>query len=236
MAFVEFYDSNQQTEFLKRMKKSSKFLGQITQEVFYKLFPHKDSLLFKGSSIKISRAPEPSDILWSNCEKKFSFKRLILVWLMTFLMISISFGALVLIGFLRKTFPALNSLSILISISLQLFNRIIWNTLVALVSLENNNTKTDMIVSVMTKSSFAAAINVILLPIITNILLKNNLYGPEGLIGIVLDYQFTSLFMMFNFQALNVPYQIQKITLCIPFIRNYIIRKKVATIGDFAQT
>ena len=149
------------------------------------------------------------------------------------MIIGVSFGVLLLIGFLRKKFPALNSISILISISLQLFNRIIWNALVSLVDLEQNNTKTDNIISVMTKSSFAAAINVILLPILTNIVLKDNLYGPEGLIGIVLDFQFMVFFMMINFNVINFPYQIKRISRCIPFIRNHLIRSKARIIGEF---
>lgn len=29
-----------------------------------------DSYVFKGNNIRITRAPEPSDINWLNCEKK----------------------------------------------------------------------------------------------------------------------------------------------------------------------
>ena len=35
-----------------------------------------DSYVFKGNNIRITRAPEPSDINWLNCEKKNSYKRI----------------------------------------------------------------------------------------------------------------------------------------------------------------
>ena len=94
-----------------------------------------DSYVFKGNNIRITRAPEPSDINWLNCEKKNSYKRIALVWLIALFMVCISFGFLMSIRFLRNTFSTLAFMSILFSISLQAFNRIIWNTLVDAVSL-----------------------------------------------------------------------------------------------------
>lgn len=79
---------------------------------------------------------------------------------------------------------------------------------------------------------FAQTINITVLPIIMNVVLKDNMYGPEGLIGISLDYQFLVFLMMFNFNIFNLPYQIKKIGLCIPFIRNYIIRSKAKVVGE----
>lgn len=84
----------------------------------------------------------------------------------------------------------------------------------------------------MTKSAFASSVNVIVLPIITNIVLKDNLYGPEGLIGIVFDFQFTVFFMMINLNVINFPYQLKRLALCIPCIRNRIIRSKAAVCGE----
>ncbi len=99
------------------------------------IFDSEDTYVFKGNSIRITRAPEPSDINWLNCELKNSYKRIAFVWLIAFCIICISFGFLTLIRFLRSSFSVLQSLSILVSISLQAFNRIIWNTMVSVVSL-----------------------------------------------------------------------------------------------------
>lgn len=134
-------------------------------------------------------------ILTGPIVKKNSYKRIALVWLIAFCMVAISFGFLTLIRFLRSTFTVLESLSILVSISLQTFNRIIWNTLISVVSLEQNNTKTDNIISIMSKGAFAQAINVLVLPLIFNYVIRVNIYGPEGLISSTIDYHFTFLIM-----------------------------------------
>ncbi len=69
-------------------------------------------------------------------------------------------------------------MSILFSISLQAFNRIIWNTLISAVNLEQNNTNTDNVISIMSKGAFAQAINVLIIPLIFNYVMRDNLYGP----------------------------------------------------------
>lgn len=146
-------------------------------------------------------------------------------------MVCISFGFLTLIRFLRSTFSVLESLSILVSISLQAFNRIIWNTLISVVSLEQNNTKTDNIISIMSKGAFAQAINVLVLPLIFNYVIRVNIYGPEGLISSTIDYHFTFLIMQTFLTFINVPYLFTRITTEIPFIRNYIIRAYSNVVG-----
>ena len=84
----------------------------------------------------------------------------------------------------------------------------------------------------MTKSAFASALNVIILPILMRMVLSDRLYGPEGLIGIVLDYQFIVFFMMIILNVINIPYQLKRIGLCIPPIRNYLIRSKISIVGE----
>jgi hypothetical protein len=100
-----------------------------------KICNNDQNYVFKGNTVRITRAPEPSDINWLNCEKKNSFKLIALVWLIAFTMVCTSFGFLTFIRYLRQQFQVLSSLSILVSISLQAFNRIIWNTLVSTISL-----------------------------------------------------------------------------------------------------
>ena len=83
----------------------------------------------------------------------------------------------------------------------------------------------------MSKGAFAQAINVLVVPLIFNYVMKKSLYGPEGLINSSLDYHFTFFFMQIFLNLLNVPYQITRITLYIPFIRNWIIRKYSNVVG-----
>jgi hypothetical protein len=100
------------------------------------------------------------------------------VWFISLLMVCISFGFLNFIRFLRINFENLAFMSILFSISLQAFNRIIWNTLISAVNLEQNNTNTDNVISIMSKGAFAQAINVLIIPLIFNYVMRDNLYGP----------------------------------------------------------
>lgn len=148
------------------------------------------------------------------------------------MIVGVSFGVLMLISYINAKFNDASRFSVLISISLQLFNRLIWNALVKMIGFEENNTKTDNIISIMSKSTVTQSINVILLPIIANLIIKDNLYGTQGLIGLALDYQFTVLLMMLNLNMLNLPYQLTRISLCIPCIRNYIIRSKSKPVGE----
>jgi fatty acid desaturase len=78
----------------------------------------------------------------------------------------------------------------------------------------------------------AQTINVIVLPIIMNLVLDTNLDGAEGLIGLALDYQFIVLLMMMNLNLINVPYQLKRLSLCIPCIRNFIIRYYSSPVGE----
>ena len=126
----------------------------------------------------------------------------------------------------------------MIVISLQIFNRIIWLVLVATIDIEHHNTKSDAIVSVMQKASFAQAINVLLLPIILNLVMKDNFSGPDGLSGMVLDFQFTVFFMMMVWNLINPPYQLKRLILSIPYLRNrkiYSLSKIVGEHYDYSE-
>lgn len=47
-----------------------------------------------GRTVKIYRAPEPSDIFWLHCENKAKRRYTVLVWAMTFMLNGISYGFL----------------------------------------------------------------------------------------------------------------------------------------------
>lgn len=89
----------------------------------------------------------------------------------------ILYAAYALVSYLQTIDYVKRSASILISVIIQVFNRIIWFSLSFLVTLEYNNTKTDSIISLMKKSIFAQVINVIVAPMIGKFLNKKALYG-----------------------------------------------------------
>lgn len=49
----------------------------------------------------IERAPEPSDIIWLNCEKQSSTLRMLVIYLITLGIIIVSFGLLLGLQFLN---------------------------------------------------------------------------------------------------------------------------------------
>ena len=110
----------------------------------------------------ITRAPEPSDINWLNCEKQHSYMRNLAIMGVTVIFLYGGYSLIVLIQ-LTEFFKSLNVF--MIPIVLQLFNRVIWILLGYLVPYEYNNTKTDAIVSLMKKSMIAQALNIIITPI-----------------------------------------------------------------------
>ena len=84
----------------------------------------------------------------------------------------------------------------------------------------------------MNKSLVSQACNTILLPIILNIILDDNTFGPAGLASQAFDFQIVLIIMMINFNLINVPYQIQRLLLCIPPIKRYIIKGKCKIFQD----
>ena len=49
-------------------------------------------ITFKGNVLRMERAPEPSDLLWENCEQKFSIIRIAFIYTVTFLIVLAGFG------------------------------------------------------------------------------------------------------------------------------------------------
>ena len=91
--------------------------------------------MFKGEIPDIIRAPEPSDILWENCEKEFSFCRITGIYIITFVVIMISLGIIAGVQAIQfqltqatSTQPSTiaNVLNILASVVLTIVNAILW--------------------------------------------------------------------------------------------------------------
>lgn len=92
------------------------------------------------------------------------------------------------------------------------------------VDIEKNKTKTESMASVMHKSYLAQSANVIILPIIVNLVFGDKLFEPSGLAGAVHDYQLTVFIFMIFFNVINVPHRITQLIVCIPCLRRIFIK------------
>ncbi len=160
------------------------------QEKIKGWFKSKDNIMFRGQILTIERAPEPSDILYLNCEKKFDLFRFLGIFLLTFLIIIASFGVISLLSYFQeKIFEnktttqkksddnAVTILNIVIGASLQVVNQLLWLSLSFFLQIEYNHTITQKIISQMNKALVATGLNIIFLPILLNVIFKSNMYG-----------------------------------------------------------
>lgn len=113
---------------------------------------------------------------------------------------------------------------VLSTIVLQLLNRLIWFWLSIVVTYEQNNTKTDNIISSMKKSIIAQTINIIVNPILAIFVNQKGLYGVNGLSGMALTYQIIMLGMMFLYNIFNPFYLLKKMILSLGCLRNILIK------------
>jgi hypothetical protein len=115
-------------------------------------------------------------------------------------------------------------LNIVISLALQVVNKILWLALFYILDIEYNHTVTSKIISQMNKVLFSTCINIIALPIISNYVLRNNVYGSKGLAGMVFDYQISILGVGIIVKLVDPVNFIKRILLNIRKTRNLIIR------------
>lgn len=98
--------------------------------------PNDQSVLFKKKVLRIERAPEPSDILWTNCEQPESlFRKLGIFGVSCFLMLvsfAIIFGLEMLKIYIKRN-PSLITVDIMTtvinyatSLALQIINSVFW--------------------------------------------------------------------------------------------------------------
>ncbi len=85
---------------------------------------------------------------------------------------------------------------------------------------------TQKIISQMNKVLFATCVNIIALPIISNYVLRDNVYGSRGLAGMVFDYQISLLGVGLVMKFIDPPIFIKRVLLSIRKIRNIILRFK----------
>lgn len=176
-AIVEFASESSMNLVVKNFGHQSLTFYKKVKETFTQMTYGSSMLMFKGTIPHITRAPEPSDILWVNCEKSFSFMRIFGIFLATFVIICISLGiitGLQAIQFaLRDCSTTVVSslaalLQILTSIVLVAINAILWILLKFLLDYEYNHTLTNKIISLMNKTFLATWVNIIIIPIVVN--------------------------------------------------------------------
>jgi hypothetical protein len=104
--------------------------------------PNDQSVLFKKQVLKIERAPEPSDILWTNCEQPESLFRKLGIFGVSCLLMLLSFAIIFGLEMLKlyiKRNPSLITVDILTtiinyatSLALQIINSVFWSIMSAL--------------------------------------------------------------------------------------------------------
>lgn len=147
---------------------------------------------------------------------------MVIIWLLTMLILYIGYAV---ISFVQTLDFVKESEGMIISIMLQLFNRVIWLELSVVVAYECNNTKTESIISLMKKAMIAQAINIICTPMISKFVNNKSLYGYEGLSAMALTYQLVMVLMMLFYYVLNPIYLTKSFCLRVPCLRNALIRR-----------
>ena len=87
----------------------------------------------------------------------------------------------------------LTLLNVFASLVLVIINVVLWFVLTFLLDFEYNYTKTNKIISLISKACFATWVNIIVVPIIVNYVIYDKYYGVDGVAGIVVDYQVAAL-------------------------------------------
>ena len=157
---------------------------------------------------------------------------MIAIYTVTLVIVLVSFGILVGLDFLQdyvKRHPDkydesdLTIINIAMSAGLLIVNKFLWFSLFYLLEIEYNHTLTEKIISQMNKVLFASSVNVIVLPIISNYVIKGNLYGSDGLSGLVFDYHIGVIGGL-AVKLFDPLFLIKKLVIEVRCIRNYVIR------------
>ena len=85
----------------------------------------------------------------------------------------------------------------------------------------------------MNKSYIAQSFNIIILPMIMNLVFKDNVDGPDGLMGAIHDYQLTAFLFMILFNLINVPHRLTQLLVLMPCTRRLITQYLCRVTNDF---
>ena len=125
-----------------------------------------------------------------------------------------------------------NWLAIVAIITINLFNRLIWNVLLNVIFIEENHTKTANIISVMNKSFVTQTINLIVVPMIVSVGINDRIDGVGGLTGQIHDFQLTAFIFMTLFNLINVPHRIVMLIQHVKCLRRMAIRYYCRVTGE----
>lgn len=162
VAIIEFVGEGDKRQFLEAYGKQAVTLfKRLKEKLLDKCLSDHNTIIFKGSIPEIVRAPEPSDVIWENCEKKESLCRMLLIYFITFVFIMISLGIMVALEYgqsvLAPPIDAMNNstingtstpatatssgesistlVNIIVSIVMQIVNALLWVSLSVLLGL-----------------------------------------------------------------------------------------------------
>ena len=153
------------------------------------------------------------------------------IFMITVAIIIVSFGLLLGLQYLNNYSSssgvlgaASQAISLITTIALQIINKVLWLVLYLLLDLEYNYTVTDKIVSQMNKALMAICFNVLVLPFIVYVSIKDQFYGSQGMVGFVFDYHITVITAGLALKFFNPISLIIRLGICIRPLRNSIFR------------
>lgn len=171
-------------------------------------------------NVKVERAPEPEDIIWTNLavplEEKV--KKKLATFSVTFVTLGISFAIVYGLSQAQKSYKENNALSFVISIMISLISKILDSILLSnlviikkLSILERDFTVTKYQTSLAVKSIFAQLFNTILIPVFVNFYIKDDIYGQNGLASDVFMLGVTNSFLTPILKLVNIGFIINRI-------------------------
>lgn len=132
------------------------------------------------STLAIYKAPDPNDIIWANLSASLSQKirRRLITFTMTFLLLCVSFGAILGLKALQYTLYGENTIgdtglrviSILITLVIAVINILLNYLITVLTMAEKHDTESSYFRSLMTKIVIAGLVNTNLLVIIAHVI------------------------------------------------------------------
>lgn len=162
--------------------------------------------------MKIERAPEPEDIIWTNLAVPLGevIKRKVITYTATFILLGISFAIVYGLSVAQINSSGNSILSLVISIFISLVNIILSIVIEKLSLFEMDFTVTKYQTSLAVKSIFASLINSILIPIIVNYYIKVDIYTDKGLASDVFMLGLTNSFLPPILKIVNISYLINR--------------------------
>ena len=161
---------------------------------------------FRRKNIKVLSAPEPEDVIWENIEYDFwfRFKRGLIIYFISFLLLLISFIFVLGLTY-YKSYLANNNItssfiikygvSLLITIAINIINEIFYLILEKLTKKERHISMTNYYLSFSVKLTFFTFSTSGIVPLVSNFIengLKNNEYLVDNMIIIFLCNSFLS--------------------------------------------